>query len=662
MSSPAALLRREHLTLGDGPYFEQIDARESSFERALRALLSKVPRPGVSKRRLRDFVALVNKLEPEVTSLADADLRSRLQQHAFGLRARGFADDPVAHAFSVVREGARRALGMRHHDVQLIGGWALLNGMIAEMETGEGKTLVATLAACVAASTGAATHVITVNDYLAERDAKSNQPLFELFGLSVGTIIQGMSPDKRREQYLRDIVYVSNKEIVFDYLKDRIAIGNTSNSHLKLRQLYRSGGEQRLLLRGLHVAIVDEADSVLIDEARTPLIISQTEASDGDERMFATAIEIATELERDVHYSISEHREVTLLPGGEQHLAGRVAALEGVWHSMVWRHELIEKALSALYCFQRDQHYILADGKVQIVDEFTGRVMPDRSWEHGLHQMIEAKEGCEPTGKRKTLSRMTYQRFFRRYLHLCGMTGTAEEVRNELRRVYELRTHRIPTHKPSRRRRLRGRCLRHSSERWEVVATSAAEIAQSGRAVLVGTRSVEASEALAQLLTQRGIEHRVLNARQDKTEADVVAEAGRAGRITVATNMAGRGTDIKLDDTVRANGGLHVILTEFHESGRIDRQLFGRCARQGEAGSAETIVSLEDEIFDRYVRPPSSLARRAWPSGRIPSYICELLVRIAQMRAEHRSLKVRLDTLKQDRKLQAMLAFSGGAN
>jgi preprotein translocase subunit SecA len=417
-----------------------------------------------------------------------------------------------------------------------------------------------------------------------------------------------------------------------------------------------------MLLRGLHVAIVDEADSVLIDEARTPLIISETEDVGDDGELFASAIRIARELTQGRDFELSAHREIRITPAGNERVAGLTAELPGVWRSATWRHELIDKALGALHSFHRDQHYIVADGKVQIVDEFTGRVMPDRSWERGLHQMIEAKEECEPTGQRRTLSRMTYQRFFRRYLLLGGMTGTAAEVRGELRRVYSLDVLRIPTHKPSRRKRLPDRCWSTVDERWRAVTERAIELAGKGRAVLIGTRSVEASEQLAKFLEARSAPFRVLNARQDGEEASIVAEAGLAGRITVATNMAGRGTDIRLAPSVSESGGLHVILTEFHESSRIDRQLFGRCARQGEAGSVEALVCLEDELFARYAPSLKRACAASLRGTTVSALVTKTLVRLAQRKAERHNARIRLDTLSQDKSLQAMLAFAGDPN
>ena len=660
MSNIAALLYGRSDAVGDGVYLERTDPKELALEEHLRAWLARVPRLVPLARRWRRMVNLANAHEPAMKNLDDAALVETFRSACAPMRRRGFDDALVAQAFAAVREAATRTVGMRHFDVQLVGGWTLLQGRIAEMETGEGKTLVATLPACAAAAAGAAVHVVTVNDYLAARDAEVNAPLYKFMGLSVGVIKQDMPLPERRAQYACDIVYVSNKELVFDYLKDRIAAGDTVAAHLRLRQLYRPGAQPGMLLRGLHMAIVDEADSVLIDEARTPLIISETRPDELGEALYQKAIELARRMKAGEHYEISRNHEVWIKPAGEDAAVEWAAGLAGVWKSAVWRRELLQKALSAVHCFHRDRHYIIAENKVQIVDEFTGRVMPDRSWEQGLHQMIEAKEGCEITGQRKTLSRMTYQRFFRRYLLLSGMTGTASEVAPELRRVYDLDVLRIPTNKPSRRRRLANTCRRTHDERWAAVADRAAELGRSGRAVLVGTRSVEASERLSDLLRARGVEHTVLNARQDKSEAEAVAQGGRTGRITVATNMAGRGTDIRPEIEVLERGGLHVILTEFHESPRIDRQLFGRSARQGEPGTVEAMVSLEDELFQRFAPALRELCLKAAPDGGIvPRWLLKFLVLRVQQKAERHNRRIRLETLKQDRKLQTMLGFAG---
>lgn len=660
MSNVSALIKGRAIQVSDGVYVERAQEREPVLEEYLRALLARSPQLQMRARRVKKFVADANTLEAEMQALDAPKLVAALNATCMLMRQQGLTDKLLARAFAAVREGSRRALGMRHHNVQLVGGWALLQGMIAEMETGEGKTLVATLAACTAAAAGAAVHVITVNDYLAERDAKDNGPLFNFFNLKVGVVGQGLSPDQRRAQYASDVVYVSNKEVVFDYLKDRLATGDALATHYRLRKLYGADQQPNVLMRGLHVAIVDEADSILIDEARTPLIISETIKDEHGGELYHTALERARRLVQGEHYNITEHREVWLTTAGEQFMREVTADLTGVWTSTLWRHELLQKALTALWCYHRDQHYIVQEGKIEIVDEFSGRVMPDRSWESGLHQMIEAKEGCEITGQRKTLSRMTYQRFLRRYLLLCGMTGTAAEVMPELRRVYDLEVFRIPTHLPSARKRLPNRCWTKSDDRWQAVTEHAAGLIQSGAAVLIGTRSVEASESLSERFKARGIEHFVLNARNDKKEAEIVAAAGEPGRITIATNMAGRGTDIKLAPEVKSGGGLHVMLTEFHESARVDRQLFGRCARQGQPGTVEAWVSLEDDLFNRYAPLPLHLVRRhAAKSGQVPTWLLKLLVSYAQMIAERHNAGIRIATLKQDRKLQSLLAFSG---
>lgn len=660
MSNVSALLKGRALDVANGTYLERADKTEPFLEEYLRALVARFPRLKPRNRQLQEWVARVNELEATMRERNATELTAVLNTCCFSMRRQGFTDALLAQAFAVIREASRRTLGLRHHDVQLIGGWALLQGIIAEMETGEGKTLVATLAACTAAAAGAKVHVITVNDYLAERDARSNGPLYEFFNLRVGVVAQGMAPTERRAQYARDIVYVSNKEVVFDYLKDRIAAGDASATHYRLRHLYRAEQQPDSLLGGLHVAIVDEADSVLIDEARTPLIISETQPDKHGGALYHTAIERARNMVRGEHFEITSHRDIAINANGERFMRELTADLPGVWSSTLWRHELIEQALTALWCFHRDQHYIVADNKIQIVDEFSGRVMPDRSWERGLHQMIEAKENCEITGQRSTLARITYQRFFRRYLLLCGMTGTAAEVGPELRRVYDLEVFKIPTHRPNRQERLGNRCWLTSEERWNAVADRALELSRQGRAILIGTRSVKASEVLGACLAERGISHVVLNARQDQQEAEIVTQAGEPGRITVATNMAGRGTDIKLSPEVTEKGGLCVILTEFHESSRVDRQLFGRCARQGNPGTVEALVCLEDDLFVRHAPALRMLVRTiAIRRGSVHPALLNLLVRYAQKIAEYKSARVRISTLKQDRKLQARLAFSG---
>lgn len=658
MSDIRALLAGRDVEVNDGSYFERIKSNESEIEERLRSFATQFTKSNLNQ--LKKFVRKVNEMESTVHLLDDVDLRNMLRQTAQKMQNKGFSDDLVAKAFAIIREASLRTLGMRHHDVQLMAARTILQARIAEMATGEGKTLSATLAVCTAAAVGAAVHVVTVNDYLAKRDAEENASLYSFFGFSLGVVVQDMPIEDRRKQYDSNITYVSNKELTFDYLKDRITLGNTLSRHIKLRHLMGSTVGPQSILRGLHVAIVDEADSVMIDEARTPLIISETIPDDLDEEVYFQSIAIAKQLTLGIDFIKGADRDVWLTSQGEYTVKLLTKDFSGVWKSHLWTKELMQKALSALYLFQQDQHYIVVDNKVQIVDEFTGRVMPDRTWERGLHQMIEAKESCEISQQRRTLSQITYQRFFGRYLLLAGMTGTAKEVESELKRSYDISVTKIPTHKPSKRVRLPDRVFLTSQERWEFVVIRIAELVLEGRAILVGTRSVEASEYLSELLQARGLQHVVLNARQDKDEALAVSQAGQSGQITVATNMAGRGTDIKLTPDALKKGGLHVILTEFHESARIDRQLFGRSARQGDDGSAEAIVSLEDELFTRYAPFLRVVGKQVWLGvGGVNTFLFRLFVNYAQSRAERSSRKVRLDAIKNDRKWVNALGFVG---
>jgi preprotein translocase subunit SecA len=408
--------------------------------------------------------------------------------------------------------------------------------------------------------------------------------------------------------------------------------------------------------------IVDEADSVLVDEARTPLIISAGgELEELEEQLYETAVALGRRLQPEVHFSLeARQRQARLTEAGALHLEKLSADLGGVWRGPRRRADFVTQALVALHAFVKDVDYLVVDGKVRIVDEFTGRVMPDRTWQRGLHQMIEAKEGCEVTAHTEPLARISYQRFFRRYLRLAGMTGTAAEVGGELWSVYRLPVARIPTNRPVARKNWGARVYGTQAEKWSAVVERIRSVHESGRPVLVGTRSVAASEHLSSLLTAEGLEHRVLNARQDEEEAEVVAAAGGRARITVATNMAGRGTDIRLPADVVEAGGLHVIATERHESHRIDRQLFGRCGRQGDPGSYEVVVSLEDELFRSHGRGLGLLVRDAGAGGGDPrSWRRRLAMGGAQARAERLFARMRRSLLKLDGQVDTMLAFSG---
>jgi len=664
-----ALLQRAVRDLATGrPYAEQ-DEREAAWHDRMAtwlwhgvALPLAAPLRGARARTMRAFVARVDRHAAEFAAADDAQLRRHARALRPELRRLGFAAEPSARCFALVREAAGRVLGKRHFDTQLIAGWWLLRGTLVEMATGEGKTFAATLPACTAALAGMPVHVITVNDYLAERDALAMVPLYRFFGLRCAFVVSGLRPSQRRAAYAADITYASNKELAFDYLRDRAALGDRASPlHLAAESL-RDGEprDAKIVLRGLAYAIVDEADSVFIDEARTPLILSGTQGGETARESFEAALAAARALEagRDFEVDLGRRR-VLLTDNGRDALDRIECAADGIGSGRE-RDENVQRALAALWLYTLDEHYVVIDGKVQIVDASTGRVMPDRAWERGLHQMIEVKEGVAPTGRRETLARITYQRLFRRYLRLAGMTGTGTEVAAEIGRTYGLRVMRVPLHKPSQRRMDPVRCWRTQAEKWQAVADTAAVVAAARRPVLIGTRTVRASERISALLHARGLAHVVLNARQDREEAGVIGAAGEAGRITVATNMAGRGTDIRLGNGVAQRGGLHVILTEYNESRRIDRQLFGRSARQGDPGSGEAIVALDDEIFVAHASGLASwLARHTRAGAAPPRSSIAWLRRLAQGRAERHNRHAREDTLEHDRRLAQVLAFSG---
>jgi preprotein translocase subunit SecA len=646
-------------------YPERIEPAKSWFDRTGSTIAGPILRwRKLHEARNGSFVRQVNSYAAWASALSDQQIRQGAFDLGQQMRQNGCIDPLVTKCFALIREVATRTLGQRHFDVQLIGGRVLLNGLIAEMETGEGKTLTATLPAATAALAGIPVHIITVNDYLASRDAEWMGPIYAGLGLSVGVIIHGLEPSARREAYRCDVTYCTNKEIAFDYLKDRIVLGRDAGRlQLEVERVYKERPRiNQVLLRGLYFGIVDEADSVLVDEARTPLIISGAPTGDTVERQtYQIALRMAEEMIEGRHFSIEgPTRLIRLLPEGLSRLNMEAFVLGGVWTRPQWREDLVRQALSAIHMFLAEKQYLVSDGKVQIIDEYTGRTMPDRSWEHGLHQMIEVKEGVAITKKVDPLARISYQRFFRRYLWLAGMTGTAREVAGELWTVYGLATKRIPTNRPSKRTQLPTRIFVTEDEKWEAVLSRIVEIHSVGRPVLVGTRSVKASEHLSQLLTRRGLSHQLLNARQDKEEAMIVSQAGERGRITIATNMAGRGTDIKLAEGVTELGGLHVIATELHEARRIDRQLFGRCGRQGNPGSCEAIVSRADELAVVYAnRMWKTLGAAANRSRNTVPWPRTLDLKMAQRAAERLHLRMRKDLLRHDEQLEAALAFSG---
>jgi preprotein translocase subunit SecA len=646
-------------------YPERRTLEDPELDRVLRGALGHLARLYRSRAaRFRAILDPARRHGAQVGAMSEDELKWQTGAVRLGLKREGFTPDLVGRAFALVRELAGRRLQMRHFDVQLIGGWALLRGMVAEMLTGEGKTLTATLPACTAALAGIPVHIITVNDYLARRDAAWMEPVYAGMGLTVGAVTQTMGAEERRRAYRCDVTYCTNKEIVFDYLRDRLELGRRPGPiQTRLERLYGPDARvDRLRLRGLFYAIVDEADSVLIDEARTPLIISGRADNSYEAGVYRQALELSEALERETHFVVEfPGRSVTLTDPGRERLEELGEAAGGFWTGRLRREEMVRQALSARFLFHRDRHYVVKQGLVHIVDEYTGRILPGRSWEGGLHQLIECKEGCEITTQTEVMGRISYQRFFRRYLALAGMTGTASEAAGEFRSVYGLDVVPVPSNRPVQRRELPTRFYQRAEEKWAAIVARISGMHAAGRPVLVGTRTVAASEHLGRLLSDAGLSCRILNALQDDHEAEIVAGAGRLRQITVATNMAGRGTDIKLDPEVVALGGLHVIATERHDARRIDRQLFGRSGRQGDPGTCEAFVSLEDDLLAAHPSPWVRFlrGRRVRPESGIGRWIGKRLFDRAQRVTERRHFVIRRDLVRHDQSLDNALAFSG---
>lgn len=522
-------------------------------------------------------VAVINEQSQALKALSDGELKERLLR----LRGRALAElrELAPHIFAVVREASERALKMRPFDVQLLGGFALLDGMIAEMKTGEGKTLVATLPLTLHALAGGGAHLVTVNDYLAQRDAAWMGPLYSFFGLTVGVVVPGMSPAEKRAAYAGDITYGTNNEFGFDYLRDNMA---------------QQPGD--LVQRELVYAIVDEVDSILIDEARTPLIISAPDAE--STQLYQQFARLVPQLKRETDYNVDEKRRaVTLTDEGVSRVESALG-VENIYADKGVRfvHHL-EQALRAHALYKRDKDYVVKDGEVIIVDEFTGRLMHGRRYSEGLHQAIEAKEGVRVQQESRTLATITFQNFFRLYATLAGMTGTAVTSAEEFEKVYNLDVAVVPTNRPLVRHDRPDKIFVHERAKFQAVVHEIKARHVQGQPVLVGTIAIEKSEYLSQLLQREGIAHEVLNAKHHAREAEIIAKAGQEGAVTISTNMAGRGTDIKLGAGVAELGGLFVLGTERHEARRIDNQLRGRSGRQGDPGETQFFVSMEDDVM-----------------------------------------------------------------
>ncbi|MCH4810243.1 preprotein translocase subunit SecA [Vreelandella neptunia] len=631
-------------------------------------------------KRMHKNVPQINALEAEFEALSDADLQHKTAELRQRLEAGESLDALLAPAFAVVREASKRVMSMRHFDVQMVGGMTLHRGRIAEMKTGEGKTLVATLAVYLNALPGKGVHVVTVNDYLARRDAEWMRPLYEFLGLSIGVIFSGQTGEEKRHAYQCDITYGTNNEFGFDYLRDNMAFSLEDK-----------------VQRGLHYAIVDEVDSILIDEARTPLIISG--AVDENTDLYKVVNELAQQLEKGEEVEDEEatvvgdflvdekQKQVELTEQGHNKVEElmRAEGLLGDDESLYAAQNLnllqhMHSALRARYLYNRDVDYIVSEGQVVIVDEHTGRSMPGRRWSEGLHQAVEAKEGVTVQRESQTLASTTFQNYFRLYEKLAGMTGTADTEAFEFRQIYGLDVVVIPTNRPLARKDLNDLVYLSAEEKYEAIIKDVKTETEAGRPVLVGTASIETSEYLAKLMREAGLAFNVLNAKQHQSEAEIIAQAGRPGAITIATNMAGRGTDIMLGgnweaeaaklqnpsqeqvdalkaewqarhDGVLAAGGLHVVGSERHESRRIDNQLRGRAGRQGDPGSTRFFLSLEDSLMrlfgsDRVKRLMQALGLEHGEA--IEHKMVSNAVERAQKKVEGRNFDIRKQLLEYD--------------
>ncbi|MFM9996578.1 MAG: hypothetical protein ACKVU4_12360 [Phycisphaerales bacterium] len=610
---------------------------------------------------LRRQAELIDAERPDVRNFSEAALDQALADiREVFVRARGRRSDhgeaTVRRGMALVRELARRETGEEPFVVQLLAALALYHGRIIEMLTGEGKTLTGSIAAPLLAWRFRHLHVFTVNDYLARRDAASRESIYRRCGLMVGSIQQDMDGPTRFSVYARPIVYGTPKQITADWLRDQIRLGRQLTPWAGRQQAVNVGdtlgeGGGGPMIPGLRAALVDEADAVLIDEGVVPLIIARARRQDDMAEVYRRGARIAASLDEGPDYAIDHLRRRAELKRRGQHRITHAcaAAPEPIFKAARRAEELVRQALVARHCYLRGHQYQVVDGRIVIVDEYTGRFLADRHWEHGLHQAVEAKENLEVTADRETLARMSFQRFFRSYPFLCGMTGTAADATVEMEHVYGRRVIKVPTNRPMIRAQQQLRAFRTAESKWAAIVESIEKVHRQGRPVLVGTRSIQASEHLGARLAARGLAHRVLNANFDKEEADFVAEAGRGGAITVATNMAGRGTDIKLDEDAKHAGGLHVLLTEMHTAQRIDRQFIGRAGRQGDPGSAQVFVSLDDELVKHYV-PKAALAlkRRSRGEELRAGRITRTIFRVAQRRAEARSRRGRAGVMKQD--------------
>lgn len=605
-----------------------------------------------------DFIAT-----HEIQPLSTEAIKQKVEQHILYFRRKSYSNPTinkeVIYALALLVEVCSRTLGLRPHVEQIVGALGLYTGYLVEMATGEGKSLTASIAATLAGWKSRPCHILTVNSYLAKRDALEFSGYYDEVGLTVGYVTDDMPHDERTKHYKAHVVYTTSKELLADFLRDRITSNQQQTAEqVMVRHLVNKHNSDQIVLRGIDTVIVDEADSILIDEAVSPLIISSPVENQSFIESVKEARELSIHLQSDTDYAVdTEYRSINLLPQGIKKLEGLAASLHGFWHGKGRREELVIQSLTAKEFFIKNKNYIVQDGKIIIIDEFTGRLTPGRSWSNGLHQAIEAKEGIEVTFPNETVARMSFQKFFRLFKNLSGMTGTATEASSEFWNIYELPCLQIPPYKPVRRTHLPIVFRKTEDDKWLAIIRSVQSLYQSRRSVLIGVRTIRESNILSGLLNDEKIPHQLLNAVRHEDEAEIIQEAGINSRVTIATNMAGRGTDIKLDEASKALGGLHIILSGLNDSGRIDRQLMGRCARQGDPGSVQIFLSLDDEVLKGL--SPSLYAKlsKILQYLSYPKYLQTFLFKASQRRLEKQAQQQRRSVLKADTWLEESLTF-----
>lgn len=681
MSAAAHVLPSRGLAFGAYPQRAEARRDHAALD-ALRWLHSRCAarRAAALPRRVAQlFAAARPKLAPldaAAFERATAALRGRLQ-------GEGLAPGVAGAGLALAAEAMQRSLGKTPYDSQVLAAWAMLNGRLVEMATGEGKTLAAALAAAVAALGGAPVHVLTANDYLVRRDRDNLEPFYRALGLSSACVVGAMDRDQRALAWQHDIVYATAREVTFDYLRDHLALGGERDALVLRARALAPGGAGAATVQpvmpGLCMGLIDEADSILLDEAVVPLLLAAP-THEIDAAAYRRVFALAGALRRGRDYQLLQVRRAAELSAeGRERVARAVEGAAGVLSPARRACELVEAALAARHLYRRDRDYAVAGAELVLIDELTGRLAHGRQWQGALHPMVQIKEGLAPSAPSATAAQITYQRFFPRYLRLGGMSGTLHEARHELRVLYGAAVQRVPLSQPNRRRWLGQRCCLDAGHKWRTVLAAVRTMHGAGRPVLIGTDSVADSAHLSALLHTAGLPHQLLNATQDAHEAERIARAGTSGCITVATNIAGRGTDIRLDARALACGGLHVIATLRNRSRRIDRQLIGRAARHGDPGSAEAVVALDDALLQRaWPAAVLALARRiaAWAqpaaaahaglalageaAAPVPRWLAQPLFAIAQARAEWRDAAHRRALRRSDRQAGELFGFAGG--